>query len=407
MEMDVGLFVLLMTGASLAVRLLPLLPERYRVAAALLVLLAFLCWAPFALDNYRIFQFSRVAIWVVVAMGLNILTGYNGQISLGHGALVGLGAYTAALLMDRKEQMGFLDAEPWPFWTAIIAAGVLTAVMGFLLGFPALRLTGPYLAIATLALVISFPSIIRKYDEFTGGAQGVVIRQPDPPGFLGDRLDDSEWLYFLSLFIAVLMLVMAWSILQGPLGRAFVAVRDSEVAAAAMGVNVAETKIAAFTISAFFAGIAGGLYTQVLGVVTPESIDIVTSINFLTAIVIGGLASILGAAIGAAAIIFLPSDGPDLVGNLPLVDSEVVKRAPGAIQGAIVIFVILIMPQGIAGFYHRLTRTTPAAVLHGIAGAPAALRGRLIDMRESLAESWDGLGWNRREPDPPDSREGG
>lgn len=407
MEVSIGLFVLLMVGAGLAVRLLPVIPERYRVIASLLVVLAFLCWAPFALDNYRIFQLSRVGIWVIVAMGLNILTGYNGQISLGHGALVALGAYTAALLMDRREQMGFLDADPWPFWTAIIAAGVLTAVIGFLLGFPALRLQGPYLAIATLALVISFPSIIRKYDEFTGGAQGVVIRQPGPPEILGDMLDDSEWLYFLSLVVASLMLLMAWSILRGPLGRAFVAVRDSEVAAAAMGVNVAETKVAAFTISAFFAGIAGGLYTQVIGVVTPESIDILTSINFLTAIVIGGLASILGAVIGAAAIIFLPSDGPDLVGNLPLVDSDVVKKAPGAIQGAIVIFVILIMPQGIAGFYHRLTRATPAAVLRSVVGAPAALRGRLLDMKESIAESWEGLGWNSRESGPPDSREGG
>jgi branched-chain amino acid transport system permease protein len=174
-----------------------------------------------------------------------------------------------------------------------------------------------------------------------------------------------------------------------------------------MGVNVAETKVAAFTISAFFAGIAGGLYTQVLGVVTPESIDIVTSINFLTAIVIGGLASIPGAVMGAAAIIFLPSDGPNLVGNLPLVDSEVVKRAPGAIQGAIVIFVILIMPQGLAGFYHRLTRATPAGVLRGLVGIPAALRGRLLDMRESIAESWDGLGWKRRDPASPDKPEGG
>jgi branched-chain amino acid transport system permease protein len=310
--------------------------------------------------------------------------------------------------MDRKEQMDFIDAEPWPFWATIITAGCLSALIGFLLGFPALRLSGPYLAIATLALVISFPSILRKYDGFTGGTQGIIVRQPGPPGFLGDTLDNDKWLYFLSLTIAALMLLVAWSILRGPLGRAFVAVRDSEVAAAAMGINVAETKVTAFTISAFFAGIAGGLFTQVYGVVTPDSIDIVTSINFLTAIVIGGLASILGAVIGAAAIVFLPEDGPALVGRLPLVDESVVKRAPGAIQGAIVIFVILIMPQGIAGFYHRLTRTTPAAVLRGIADAPSALGQRALDIRESLAESWDSLRWRRREPgSPPESPEGG
>jgi len=406
-EIGIGLFFLLMIGASLAVRLLPIIPEQYRIAGSLLVVFAFLCWAPFTLDNFRVFQLSRIAIWVIVAMGLNILTGYNGQISLGHGALVALGAYTAALLMDRKEQMGFIDAEPWPFWTTIIAAGIITAAIGFLLGFPALRLSGPYLAVATLALVISFPSIIRKYDDFTGGAQGIVVRQPEPPGFLADILDDSEWLYFLSLFIAALTLLIAWSILRGPLGRAFVAVRDSEVAAAAMGVNVAETKVAAFTISSFFAGVAGGLYTQVLGVVTPESIDIVTSINFLTAIVIGGLASILGAVIGAAVIILLPSDGPDLVGKLPLVDADVVKRAPGAIQGAIVIFVMLLMPYGIAGFYHRFTRATPSSVLRGVAGIPPAIWGRLLDTRESISESLEDLRWRRREPGPPGSREGG
>lgn len=393
--MELWPFLALMTAVSVAVRFAPFVPERYRLAASMLVLLAFLCWAPFALDGFRTFQMARVATWVIVAMGLNILTGYNGQISLGHGALVALGAYTAALLMDSGEQMGFIDSSPWPFWSAIIMAGIITAVAGFLLGIPALRLSGPYLAIATLALAISFPSILRKYDSFTGGGQGLSISQPPPPPFLDGLIDRNQWLFYLSLLIALVMLLLAWSMLRGPLGRALVAVRDSEVAASAMGINVARTKVAAFTISAFYAGVAGGVYTQVLGTVTPESIDILQSINFLTAIVIGGLASIMGSILGAAALIFLPSDAPDLVGNIPGLNSSVVERAPGAIQGAIVIFVILLMPYGVAGFLHRLARLRPASVREWFRGRPASLRAWAADLRQDLADTWESRPWNR------------
>ena len=392
--MGIELWTGLMVAAGLCVRFAPFIPRRYRVPASLAVVLAFFIWAPFALDSFRTFQLSRVAIWVIVAMGLNILTGYNGQISLGHGALVALGAYTSAILMDNQNQLGFVDASPWPFWTTIIVAGGLTAIVGFLLGIPALRLSGPYLAIATLALVISFPAVIRKYDGLTGGSQGISVSQPPPPPFL-DFLDRTEWLYFLALFSAVMMLIIAWSIVNGPLGRAFVAVRDSEVAASAMGINVARTKVAAFTISAFFAGIAGGLYTQLFGVVAPESIDIIVSIQFLTGIVIGGLASILGSVIGAAALIFLPSDAPEFVGRLPLVSSSVVERAPGAIQGLIVILVVLLMPYGIAGSFHRLTRLRPRHLIAGIRGIPAGLRARADGVRENIVWWWEDLPWNR------------
>lgn len=398
MTMEIWPFLILALGSAAAVRLAPIIPERWRIPASLAVLLAFFSWAPFVLDGFRSFQLTRIAVWVVVAMGLNILTGYNGQISLGHGALVALGAYTSALLMDSTQQMSFIDANPWPFWATIIVAGGLVAIVGFLLGLPALRLSGPYLAIATLALVISFPSIIRKYDEFTGGAQGIRVGQPPPPPFLDGLLSRDQWLYFLSLLTAVIMLVLAWNILRGPLGRAFVAVRDSEVAAAAMGINIARTKVIAFTISAFYAGIAGGVFTQVTGTVTPESIDLVQSINFLTAIVIGGLASILGSVIGAAAIIFLPSDVPDLVGNLPGLSTEVVERAPGAIQGAIVIIVMILMPAGVAGFLHRLVHLRPAAVLEGLRALPERLRGRLAETRGRLSTRWEIRPWNRQTP---------
>ena len=233
--MSIWLLLGLMTVAAAVVRLAPILPVRLRLPASLAVLLAFLIWAPFTLDGFRSFQITRIAVWVIVVMGLNILTGYNGQISLGHGALVLVGAYTSAILMDSTQQMSFVDANPWPFWVSIIMAGGLTAVLGLLLGIPALRLKGPYLAIATLTLVISLPQILRKYDGFTGGGIGIRVGRTQPPDFLDSILNLDQWLYLLALFTAILMLLLAWGIRRGPMGRAFMAVRDSEVAAAAMG----------------------------------------------------------------------------------------------------------------------------------------------------------------------------
>lgn len=378
-------------------------PQNYRVALAVGVAVVLFLAAPWLLENYRLFQFSRVAIWVIVAVGLNILTGYNGQISLGHGAFVLIGAYTSAILMDGQSQLGFVDASAWPFWTTIIAAAAVAGVAGFALGFPALRLSGPYLAIATLALAISMPAILRKYDGLTGGAQGLFVNQPPPPPGLG-VLERDEWLYLLCVGVAIVMVLIAWGILRGPLGRAFVAVRDSEVAAAAMGINVARVKIAAFTISALYAGVAGALLTQLLGVMTPESVDIITSINFLTAIVIGGLASLLGAIIGAFALVLLPSDGPDILGEIPLFPDNVVQEAPGVIQGSVVILVVLLMPFGVAGTYHRLIATPAGRIVDGVKGIPAGLRARLAQVREDLVWAWEDSPFNRMKA-KPDSRE--
>ncbi len=397
--LDVG-FVTELFGVLLAAVVANLLtadyvPQRYRVALAIAVAAVFFLAAPWLLENFRLFQFSRVAIWVIVAVGLNILTGYNGQISLGHGAFVLIGAYTSAILMDDQSQLGFVDANAWPFWTTIIAAAVVCGVAGFAIGVPALRLSGPYLAIATLALVISMPSILRKYDGLTGGAQGLFVKQPPPPPGLGGVLERDEWLYLLCVGVAIVMMLIAWGILRGPLGRAFVAVRDSEVAAAAMGINVARVKIAAFTISALYAGVAGALLTQLLGVMTPESVDIVVSINFLTAIVIGGLASLLGAVIGAFALVLLPSDGPDILGGIPLFPDNVVQKAPGAIQGALVILVVLLMPFGVAGSYYRLIATPPGRIIDGVKGIPAGIRARLTQVREDVVWAWEDSPFNR------------
>lgn len=405
---NLWVFLIVMIAVAGSARIAPVGAERWRIWASIAVVLAFLCWAPFVLSPaFRTLQLTSILAWAVAAMGLNILTGYNGQISLGHGALVALGAYVSAILIDGTEQMSFVDANPWPFWTTIIAAGVVTAVVGFFLAIPALRLSGPYLAIATLALAISFPSVMRKYDGFTGGSQGIQVRQPQPPAFL-DVLDRDQWLFFLALFTAVAMLLIAWTLLHGPLGRAFVAVRDSEVAAEAMGINIARTKITAFTISAFFAGVSGGVYMQVFGFISPDAISPLLSITLFASVVIGGLASIMGSVIGAAALIFLPNEAPNLVGQLPGLNVEIVDRAPGAIQGAIVILVVLLLPTGAAGFLHRLQRLTVEEVVSGLRAIPVDVRGRAEEVAERFSSAWDIRPWARHLPseskgpdDPP------
>lgn len=397
-------FIGLMLVASVAVRLAPVIPARNRVMSAVGVAFVFLCIAPAVLTDYRLFQLSNVAIWAIVVMGLNMLTGHNGQISLGHGAFVLLGAYTAAILLDSKEQLGFVDSTAWPFWTTLIAGGIVGGLAGLALGIPALRLTGPYLAIATLALMISMPQVLTKYDGLTGGAQGISIRQPPPPPGLENQLNNDQWMYFLCLGVAVIMLIIAWSILRGPLGRAFVAVRDSEVAAAAMGINVARTKVIAFTISAFYGGVAGALLTLLVEVLTPNSVDIFTSINYLTAIVIGGLASILGSALGAGILVFLPSDVPDWFASLHFIPGDF--RKPGVIQGALVIIVILLAPTGVAGTFHRLVNLRGRQVREWFTTLPSRTRATIATMRSNIIWTWEGMPW-KQEPLPParDSRE--
>lgn len=394
MEMEVWPFLALSLGVTGLVRLLPWGTERQRIVASLLVLLAFMCWAPFVLDNFRLFQMTRIAVLGLALLGLNILTGYNGQVSLGHGAFVLMGAYTVAVLLDRKEQLNLIDASPWPFWATIIVAGILAAAAGLVIGVPSLRLSGPYLAIATLAVMISFPIIVRKYGAFTGGSQGLGFSRPPQPPFLEDLISREAWMYFLCLLVLVVMVLLGWNLLRGQFGRALQAVRDSEVAAAAMGIDVARVKVLAFVISAFYGGVAGALLGLISGIVNPDTVDIVQSINYLAGIVIGGLASIMGSIIGAAALVFIPSDAAKVVAKLPILSSDVVTRAPGAIQGAVVIVVMLLMPYGVAGVLHRLARLRLDQIAARWREAPALLSRSL--QRASWA--WDIRPWARHGP---------
>jgi branched-chain amino acid transport system permease protein len=289
---------------------------------------------PFMVSEYRTFQFTLVLVYSIALLGLNILTGFNGQISLGHGAFYAIGAYVAAILMDKAGM---------PYWATIPISGAVCMGVGFLFGLPALKLEGLYLALATFALGVSLPQLLKYHhlEEWTGGVQGIVITKPDAPEFiaeLGLALNQDQWLYFFTLGVTILMFVLAWNLLRGRIGRAMIAIRDNHIAAEAMGVNNAMMKSLTFGVSAMFTGIAGALGAIAVQFVAPDSFNIFLSLTFLIGIVIGGLASIQGALYGALFIQFVPN-----------VADEISKAAPWAIFGLFLLVFIYLMPMGVAG----------------------------------------------------------
>jgi branched-chain amino acid transport system permease protein len=298
----------------------------WRLLGVLLVL-ALACILPFTLSGFRVFQFTQVAIYAIAILGLNILTGYNGQISLGHGAFYAVGAYTTAIMIDRW-------SVPYG-WTAP-AAGVVCFVAGFLFGVPALRLEGLYLALATFALALAVPQILKYFEHWTGGSQGIVLSKPEAP--FGLPLTADQWLYFLTLTWLVALFVLAANLLRGRTGRAIVAIRDHPIAAEAMGVNSALYKSLTFGVSAAYTGVAGALSGLAIAFVAPDAFNVFLSITLLVGVVIGGLASISGAMYGALFIQFVPNWAQDIS-----------KAAPWAIYGVFLIVFMYVMPHGISG----------------------------------------------------------
>ena len=331
-------------------------PRTFVLLAALAVLVVFpyLYRLPFFsnfLSDFRTFQATRFAIWLVILMGLNLLTGYSGQISLGHAAFVAVGAYIAAILM---KDSGL------PVFAAIMAAALLTGVVGFLIGIPALRLSGPYLAIATLALIIVLPQVLKLdrnllghhfITEWTGGVSGLRLDTPKVPVSLHNNLDMNidQWLYYNCMLAALIMTGMAWSLTRSRIGRAFVALRDSEVGAQQMGVNVSLYKMTAFGLSALYAGAGGALYLYQMSYLGPTSFDILFSLTLVVMIVLGGLASIAGA-IFAALIMTLRLDLTDFIAaHIPFGNQIGIESSRGALFGLLLIVSIIFTPQGIAG----------------------------------------------------------
>jgi branched-chain amino acid transport system permease protein len=307
-----------------------------RTVVVVAVLLA--CALPFVLSNFRLFQFTQVYIYAIALLGLNLLTGYNGQISLGHGAFFAIGAYAAGILMDR-----------WgvPYGLTLPIAAALCLLAGFLFGLPALRLEGLYLALATFALALAVPQILKYFEHWTGGSQGLVLMKPAAP--LGIALNPDQWLYFLTLAILLLTFWVGRNLLRGRVGRAIMAIRDNPIAAQAMGINTSVVKSLTFGVSAAFTGLAGALSAVVVAYVAPDSFNIFLSITLLIGIVIGGLASVSGAIYGAFFIQFVPNFAQDIS-----------KAAPWAIFGVFLITFMIAMPGGIASgitiIRNRLTR---------------------------------------------------
>jgi branched-chain amino acid transport system permease protein len=304
--------------------------RRLGLAAAVLVAAGI----PFNSDPVTNGQLTLVLVYAVAALGLNLLVGYSGQISLGHGAFFAIGAYTAAILIVRA-------GVPYPL--TVPAAALLTFALGFAFGVPALRLRGLYLALVTLALAIATPPLVKRFEGLTGGVQGMSVPQPAVPGWL--PVDPDQFLYLLALTVAVPMFALAANLTRGGLGRALVAIRDNERAATTMGVDRARVKSRVFAWSAAYAGIAGALFALAIGFVAPESFNLALSFVFLAAIVIGGLGTVGGALFGALFIEFVPQYA-----------ERVDQALTGMIYGATLIAVIYLLPGGIAGLLRSLQR---------------------------------------------------
>ena len=320
-----------------------------------LVVLALL--VPFLFGPYRVGQFTLVLVYAVAVLGLNLLVGYNGQISLGHGAFFALGAYTAALLIEK----GGL-----PYLLTLPIAGVVAFVAGFLFGVPALRLRGLYLALVTLGLAIAFPQLIKRFDGLTEGTQGLTVEQPTAPSWL--PLADDQFLYLLTLLVAAVMFVAVWSLMRSQVGRAVQAVRDGEIPASTLGIDLASTKTRVFALSAGYAGVAGALYVFAIGFVAPEAFTVTVSLAFLAAIVVGGLATIVGAVFGALFIEFVPDYA-----------SDVNDALTGVIYGGVLILFMYLLPDGAVGLLRRIGRLVarpPAAPAEAGRRPAVSPRGR-------------------------------
>jgi branched-chain amino acid transport system substrate-binding protein len=291
---------------------------------------------PLVVSNYRVFQLTLVMIYAIALTGLNLLTGYNGQISIGHGALFGLGAYTAVILILRGGV---------PAWLAVICAGAICFVAGWLFGRPALRLHGHYLALATFGLAVAMPQLLRhqRLGHWTGGVQGLVVPTVQAP--FGLRVGPERWLYYVVLAVMAVLLMAAWNLAHSRVGRALVALRDHPIAAEAMGVPAAHYKTVTFGISSLYAGIAGALSALAVQFVAPESFPVFLSVTLLVGIIVGGAASISGAIYGAIFIVFVPN-----------VADQMSKAASGAIYGLLLILTVFLLPGGIAQSVARVNR---------------------------------------------------
>ncbi len=285
------------------------------------------------LEDFSLFQLTLGYIYALAILGLTLLTGYNGQFSLGHSAFYAAGAYTAAILMVK-------GGVPY-YWT-LLPAGFFCLAAGYLFGLPALRLSGLHLALATFALAVATPQIL-KYPglaPWTGGVQGIDLPRPASPLI---ALNDDQWLYAVTLAVLCIMIWTARNLVQSRTGRAMIAIRDNPIAAQAMGINTARYKSLTFGVSALFTGVAGALSAIAIQFVAPDSFTFLLAINFLVGLVVGGIVSIPGAIFGGLFILYVPNV------------TEEFEGLSWAMFGVILIAVVYLMPSGAAGLVRTIT----------------------------------------------------
>ena len=322
------------------------------------------------LNAFRDYQIAEIAVYVTAVAGLTVLTGLSGQISLGNGAFMAIGAYATALIMLH---LG------WPFIAVLVVAAAITAVTGAIVGVAAARLHGPYLAGATLLLGVALPSLAYVYPGILGGDQGLNVVFTTP-GFLGVNFPLSRWQAWVSSAVALVTLVLLANLGRSRVGRSWRAVRDDEVAAALAGVNVARARILAFVVSATCAGMAGALLAIVTGLVAPGAFTLTLSIALLTAAVIGGLGTLPGAIWGSLVIVLVPTYASDVAASHGL-STSAASNIPVVAYGVLLILVMLIFPQGIQGGVLWLLR------LLGISAARPSHEASTADAMPSAGET--------------------
>ncbi len=305
--------------------------HRFWYALLMVVLLA----APWLVSEYWLAQFTFILIYSIVGLGLMLLAGFTGLFSIGHAAFLGVGAYTQAALTNAGV----------PFPVALACAGALSAAVGMVVGLPALRVKGIYLGIATLAFGFIVEEVFARWESVTGGNSGIHIKAPN---LFGWKLDSGDEFYFLCLLLTVVATLVILNLLRSPTGRAFVAIRDSEVSAQSMGIHLAYYKTLSFAISAALAGIGGALYAHKLQFISPDQFNIIQSIDLLLMVVIGGLGSVHGAFLGAIFLIVMPQVISLAKDYLP----AVIGQAPGLqglVYGLVLIAFVLFEPLGLYG----------------------------------------------------------
>jgi branched-chain amino acid transport system permease protein len=294
------------------------------------------------LEGFHLFQLTVAVIMALAVLGLNIVTGFSGQISLGHGAFFAIGAYVTAVLMAQAD---------WSFWATLPFAAAFCGIVGYGVGLPALRLGGLYLALVTFSLAVAVPQLLkhRALEQWTGGVQGLFITKPEPPAWLPLGID--QYMYLIAVVVAGVCFWLTWNLIHSRIGRALMATRDHPTAAEATGMDIAALKTGAFAVSAMVTGIAGALSAVAIEFVAPDSFTFLLSISFFVGMVVGGVASILGSIFGGLFVLFVPN-----------IAESISQAAPGVIYGMILIVFLFAMPEGIAGLLRRIARRLGWAV---------------------------------------------